>query len=305
MDVMDRIIAAAGRNGLRVILDDGRSSAGTQPQGNGLWYTTKYPESAWIADWQALVTRYQGNPTVVGVDLRNEPHTGPPGPWSVKTYLTQGATWGPYKGVDNSATDWRLAAERGGDAVLAINPHLLIFVEGIQQYPDKTQQDGIDSYWWGGILYPAFKYPVQLAVDHQLVYSPHEYGPFKYPMPFFGPKMTYKSMESVWERHWGLLEKASFKFEAPIFIGEFGTCGSGPACVRDTKAGSEGLWFSFLMRYLKSHPEVSWSFWALNGTSHKGDDTKNYVLAKDWRTIRLPLLVDTLRDIEQPPPPGT
>jgi hypothetical protein len=59
------------------------------------------------------------------------------------------------------------------------------------------------------------------------------------------------------------------------------------------------------MRYLKSHPEVSWSFWALNGTSHKGDDTKNYVLAKDWRTIRLPLLVDTLRDIEQPPPPGT
>jgi beta-galactosidase len=304
LDIMDRIVASAQRHGLRVILDDGRSSAGTQPQGNGLWYTSKYPESAWIADWQALVTRYDENPTVVGVDLRNEPHTGPPGPWTVKAYLTQGSTWGPYQGVDNPATDWRLAAERGGNAVLAINPHLLIFVEGLQLYPDSTQPDGIDSYWWGGILTPAKKYPVKLDVDHQLVYSPHEYGPFKYPMSFFGPKMSYQSMVSVWQKHWGFLDNAASKVGAPIFIGEFGTCGNGPSCVTDSKPGSQGLWFTFLMRYLKQHPEISWSFWALNGTSHLGDDTKNYILAKDWRTIRVPLLVDTLRDIEQAPPPN-
>jgi aryl-phospho-beta-D-glucosidase BglC (GH1 family) len=304
LDIMDRIVAAAGRYGVRIILDDGRSSAGTQPAWNGLWYSAKYPESSWIADWQLLVSRYKGNPTVVGVDLRNEPHTAPPGPWSVKTYMTQGATWGPYNGVENPATDWRLAAERGGDAVLATNPHLLIFVEGIQQYPDPTQQDGIDSYWWGGILYPAEQYPVELSVPHQLVYSPHEYGPFKYSMPFFGPNMTYQSMVAVWEKHWGFLEKPSFKEEAPIFIGEFGTCGNGPQCVTDTKPGSEGLWFSFLVRYLKEHPEIGWSYWALNGTSHLGNDTKNYILGTDWKSVRLPLLVNTFRDLEQPPPPG-
>jgi endoglucanase len=180
----------------------------------------------------------------------------------------------------------------------------LIFVEGLQLYPDSTQPDGIDSYWWGGILTPAKKYPVKLDVDHQLVYSPHEYGPFKYPMSFFGPKMSYQSMVSVWQKHWGFLDNAASKVGAPIFIGEFGTCGNGPSCVTDSKPGSQGLWFTFLMRYLKQHPEISWSFWALNGTSHLGDDTKNYILAKDWRTIRVPLLVDTLRDIEQAPPPN-
>lgn len=303
LDIMDRIIASAGEHGLRVILDDGRSSAGTQPQGNGLWYTRAYPESAWIADWQALVTRYNGNPTVVGVDLRNEPHTGPPGPWSVRAYLTQGSTWGPYRGVDDPSRDWRLAAERGGDAVLSINPHLLIFVEGVQLYPDKTQPDGIDSYWWGGILTPVQKYPVSLSVSHQLVYSPHEYGPFKYPMSFFGPNMTYRSMVSVWDKHWGFLDRVASKVETPIFVGEFGTCGNANSCVTDTKPGSQGLWFSFWMRYLQRHPEIGWGFWAINGTSHKGDDTLNYILAKNWQSIRLPLLVDTLRDIERAPPP--
>jgi hypothetical protein len=74
--------------------------------------------------------------------------------------------------------------------------------------------------------------------------------------------------------------------------------------VTDTKPGSEGLWFSFLVRYLKEHPEIGWSYWALNGTSHLGNDTKNYILGTDWKSVRLPLLVNTFRDLEQPPPPG-
>jgi endoglucanase len=304
LDLMDRIVAAAGAHGLRIILDDGRSNAGTQPQENGLWYTARYPESSWIQDWQTLVTRYSGNPTVVGVDLRNEPHTGPPGPWSVKTYLTQGATWGPYNGVDNPATDWRLAAERGGDAVLALNPHLLVFVEGIQQYPDKTQPGGVDSYWWGGVLQPARQYPVELSVPHQLVYSPHEYGPLKYQMRFFGKGMTYASMKAVWEQHWNFLEQRSFPQQAPIFIGEFGTCGTAPSCISDSAPGSQGLWFSFLMEYLRQHPQIGWSFWALNGTNHVGADCPQYILKRSWNGVRLHQLTDVLRDLEAAPPPG-
>ncbi len=303
LDLMDRIVASAGAHGLRIILDDARSTAGTQPAPNGLWYEKAYPESAWIADWQTLVRRYLNNSTVVAVDLRNEPHTAPPGPWSVKAYLHQGATWGPYRGQENPATDWRLAAERGGDAVLAINPHLLIMVEGLQLYPDAGQPGGIDSYWWGGILTPAGPYPVQLSVPNQLVYSPHEYGPGKYPMSFFGPHMTYNSIVSIWERHWGYLEAASNSNPVPIFLGEFGTCGQVPTCVSDTKPGSQGLWFSFLMRFLRSHPEIGWSFWALNGTSHSGDPTPNYVLRPNWTSVRLPALIDTFRNIESPPSP--
>src|SRR5919198_985739 len=78
-----------------------------------------------------------------GIDLHNEPHDQ--------------ATWGD----SNRATDWRLAAERAGNAVLRVNPHLLIFVEGVQFY------DG-DNYWWGGNLEGAAAAPVRLAVPQRL-----------------------------------------------------------------------------------------------------------------------------------------
>jgi endoglucanase len=298
LEILDRIVAAAGQHGLRIILDDSRSSMGGTPEPDGLWYTKQYPERSWIADWKMLVSRYNGNPTVVAVDLRNEPHTRPPGPWSLKTYLHQGATWGPYKGKDDKATDWILAAERAGNAVLAINPHLLIIVEGIQQYPDPKLPGGIDASWWGSILQPARRYPVELAVPHQLVYSPHEYGPFKYQMPQFGPRMSYVGVTAVWEKHWAFLLDGGSKTETPIFLGEFGTCGSSARCVSDTAPGSQGLWFSFLLRFLQAHPEVGWAFWALNGTNPDGVVMPNYVLKPDWKTARLPALMQALHQVE-------
>ena len=78
---LDTIIAYAGSIGLRVILDNHRSEAGNSNEANGLWYTSAYPQANWIADWKTMATRYSastftfnGNPTVIGMDLRNEPH---------------------------------------------------------------------------------------------------------------------------------------------------------------------------------------------------------------------------------------
>jgi endoglucanase len=295
LDILDRVVDAAGQHGLRIILDDARSTLGDEPEPNGLWYTPRYPERAWIRDWTLLASRYRENAVVVGVDLRNEPHTAPPGPWSLRTYLHQGATWGPYRGNDNPATDWRLAAQRAGNAALAINPHLLIIVEGIQQYPDVRQRGGIDASWWASILQPAGPYPVRLQIAHRLVYSPHEYGPFKYRMPYLGPRMTYAAVAAVWKKHWGYLLD---RYQTPIFIGEFGTCGFSPSCVRDGKPGSQGLWFSFLLRYLKEHPQVGWAFWALNAINPHDKLMTNYVLLPDWQTVRLPALINELRQVE-------
>jgi endoglucanase len=296
LDLMDRIVNAAGAVGLRVILNNARSSVGTAPDWTGLWYTRKYPQSAWIKDWQLLATRYAGNPIVVGVDLRNEPHTSPPGPWSLKAYLGHGATWGAYAGHSNPATDWRTAAERAGNAVLAINPHLLVFVEGVQLYPDPKQPRGVDTYWWAGVLQGARQYPVRFTVPHQLVYSPHEYGPVKARMSFFGRGMTYQSMVRIWNQHWGYLLQG--KLATPIFIGEFGTCGDSSRCVSSSAAGSQGLWFRFLVRYLHAHPQIGWAFWALNGTNHLGKTCSNCILRPNWKSVRLPALIKTFNTVE-------
>src|SRR4051794_13546230 len=58
VQVMDRIIAYAGSIGMKVILDQHRPDSGSQ---SALWYTDRYGEARWIADWQMLARRYAGN----------------------------------------------------------------------------------------------------------------------------------------------------------------------------------------------------------------------------------------------------
>ena len=76
LQVLDQIIAYAGQDGMRVILDHHRSTAGAGTSDNGLWYNSQYTEDQWVSDWQMLANRYKNNPTVIGFDLHNEPYNG-------------------------------------------------------------------------------------------------------------------------------------------------------------------------------------------------------------------------------------
>jgi endoglucanase len=301
--VLDTLIRYAGRIGLKIILDDHISVAETPSTVNyldePLWYTAGYPESSWINDWKMLARRYRGDSTVIGFDLRNEPHTGGPGPWNLKAYLHQGATWGPYGGVDNPATDWRLAAERAGNAVLAINPHLLIFVEGIQLYPDSSRPGGVSTGWWGWNFSMVKRYPVVLKVPHQLVYSPHDWGPWKWNQPWF-PRMTYRSMTQVWHQQWSfLLDNARASYAAPILLGEFGTCTNNPQCVDDVRQGNQAQWFHFLLRYFKEHPSLGWDFYALNGTNANNNPATNGLLTPTWDRVANGALQNDLASVQR------
>jgi endoglucanase len=46
-----------------LILDNHRSDAGNSAEANGLWYTSAYPESAWINDWKTMVNAIQASRT--------------------------------------------------------------------------------------------------------------------------------------------------------------------------------------------------------------------------------------------------
>jgi endoglucanase len=76
---------------------------------------------------------FNGNPTVIGVDLRNEPHLIGPNGVSGSCWTGDPAT----NGCPTSLTshNWPVAAETAGNAILAINPKLLIFVEGNDWHP--------------------------------------------------------------------------------------------------------------------------------------------------------------------------
>src|SRR5689334_17525573 len=158
LQILDKVIGYAGTKGMRVILDRHRPTAAGQTP---LWYTSAVSEASIIADWQMLAQRYAGNTTVIGADLFNEPHADGTDPSAT------GACWGC--GVQSR--DWRLAAERIGNAILQTNSNWLIFVEGVScisggnanawdNVPDPWQ----NCDWWGGNLSQAIATPVRLNV---------------------------------------------------------------------------------------------------------------------------------------------
>jgi endoglucanase len=167
LQILDKIIHYAGSIGLFIILDNHRSEAGNSAEANGLWYTTQFPESAWLKDWAALTARYAHSPAVIGMDLRNEPHFAYNNGacWTGDTFPS---TAGCPK--TDAAHNWPAAAERAGNVILSINPRLLIFVEGTDEYNSIFT-------WFGGSLNGVGQFPVALRIPHKVVYSAHDYGP--------------------------------------------------------------------------------------------------------------------------------
>ncbi len=247
IEIMDKIIQGAGERGLKVILDQHRPTASAQSK---LWYTDEVSEQQWIADWQFLARRYLGNDTVIGADLHNEP--------------AGDATWG----TGDPKTDWRLAAEKAGNAILDINPHWLIIVEGIEKSEDNFG-NVMGWYWMGGSLQWARIYPVQLKVPNQLVYSAHDYGPSVYLQDWFQDPDYPKNLPGVWDHYWGYLVKDKI---APVLLGEFG----GRSVGNDT----EGIWQRSLVDYLKQNG-MSYTYWSFNGNS---GDTGG-ILGDDWKSV--------------------
>ncbi len=241
LEIMDKIVEGSGARGIRVILDRHRPDSRAQSE---LWYTVEYSEERWIEDWVMLAKRYAGNETVVGADLHNEPHGQ--------------ATWG----TGDPATDWRLAAERAGNAVLAVNPNLLVIVQGVERYQE-------DWYWWGGNLLGAEEYPVRLDKPDQLVYSTHVYGPGVYPQPWFSEPDFPDNLLAIWDSHWGYLSRREM---APVIVGEFGG--------RSVGEDLEGIWQRSLVSYLRDN-NLSYFYWTLNPNS---GDTGGLLL-DDWQSV--------------------
>ncbi|MEV4478619.1 cellulase family glycosylhydrolase [Micromonospora coxensis] len=264
LQILDKVIDYAGSKGMRVILDRHRpTSAGQSP----LWYTSTVSEATWINDWKMLAQRYAGNPTVIGADLHNEPHAEGTNP------AATGACWG----CGDTARDWRLAAERAGNAILGVQPNWLIFVEGVScpsgglsNVWDNDPSNDEDCGWWGGNLSKAKDFPVRLNVANRLVYSPHEYATSVYEQSWFKAPDYPANMPAIWDKYWGYLHKQNI---APIMMGEFGTTLADP---RDK------VWLENLMAYTGTGVNgMSFTYWSWNPNS---GDTGGIAL-DDWTNV--------------------
>ncbi|WP_010522209.1 cellulase family glycosylhydrolase [Aquimarina agarivorans] len=243
IELLDIFVNWCQANDIKIVLDN-HSRAADGFLNEAFWYTPEYSEERWINDWIFLAERYKGKSAVVAMDLNNEPH---------------GSTWGN----SNPATDWNKAAERCGNAVLAVNPDVLIIIEGVGEFEG-------DSYWWGGQLKGAEKYPIQLSNQQKLVYSAHEYGPEVSEQDWFNANNFPNNMPGLWEEHFHYLYKNN---ASPIFIGEFGIKN------QDAFNGIAFTWFTEFMDFMGDI--YSWTFWTMNPNS---GDTGG-ILQDDWLSV--------------------
>ncbi|NJL02876.1 MAG: cellulase family glycosylhydrolase [Spirulinaceae cyanobacterium SM2_1_0] len=272
LQVMDLVVQEAARQGLLILLDCHRLNDQRIPE---LWYGDGFSEQDWLETWQMLARHYRNQANVIGADLKNEPHGR--------------ASWG----TGDRATDWRLAAERAGNAILAVNPDWLIVVEGVEKNVPGQQ---LASHWWGGNLEGVANYPVRLNATNKLVYSPHEYGAGVYNQPWFSAPDFPQNLDQRWEIGFHYIARQGI---APILIGEFGG--------RQVDAQSkEGIWQRRFVDFIARH-DLHFTYWSWNPNS---GDTGG-ILQDDWRSLHAdkqallaPLLSGRRPPVAQPPTPA-
>jgi endoglucanase len=258
LEVLDRIVDSAAAHGLFVILDRYRFQADASlPPAK--WYSGAdpdspvggYPQSRWISDWVALATRYASRTNVVGFDLHEEPQR--PSGW----------------GEGGPSADWKAAAEMAGNAILAVNPKLLIIVEGVDFASNMP-------YWPGGNLSAAGALPVQLAHPEQLVYSSHDYGKsVSFEQPWFSDLTYPDNLTALWENNWGYLVTQDLN---PVLVGAFGDRGTAAGVPPDLVAADK-LWRQKLVDYIHTK-NLSFAFWSLNPSA----EGKTGLLLPDWQS---------------------
>lgn len=302
-DLMDRVVNELARQGIMVVLDNHVSTpiwccSGTD--GNALWWEDYSPatppnwagmtaaqreqlfqqgQASWEQAWQNIIIRYSARgsdpqPAVVGADLRNEPRND--------TTLGINSIWGGAGTPDYE--NWPQAATAAGNQLLAINPNLLIMVEGINYsvylggFDDNTDLPANPANGGHGVA----GYPVVLNVPHQLVYAPHNYS---------WDTGTSAAKLGQW---WGYL-LTNPAYLAPVWVGEFGTCDTNATnCLTAT---TQGTWWQTITGYLKS-TDADWSYWAFNGTKVNGSPETYGLLNPAWTGEALPALTQSLRALE-------
>lgn len=194
-----------------------------------------------------------------------------------------GSAWATEEGLTDSQLPqaWNVAAEACGKAILAVNPRLLIMVEGTQWanptavFPTGSGSANGNTFTnWGANLMGAAVAPIVLgengANQNKLVYSIHDYPGTAQTLsgqnvlPWFNestyPNYPYNLASAAWRPFWGYLVENN---TAPMFVGEFGSWlrdptapdAEGTVCgysaLTTTQVTSDKQWVNALLHYMQ------------------------------------------------------
>lgn len=253
LQALDLWMAEADRQGMYVMLDFHSVSMVRQyptwfvsnPVDFGLLYNKQaYTKENWTRDLAFVAKRYANLPHFFAIDLYNEPN-------GIVRWSTGDAN------AANPVNFWKAAAEAGSAAVLAANPKLMIFVQGINGNFDGKENSNLPMNW-GEDFQPQAYQPLNIPAD-KLVLSPHTYGPDVYVKSSFGAANFPSNLAAQWETLFG-----QFSPKHPVVVGEWGgRYGSG------TGGQADATWQNAFVDYLISKGIRSSFYWSY--TPNSGD----------------------------------
>jgi endoglucanase len=249
--------------------------------GNPSSVTTTHPynQTAWLDNLRTLAGLGQqlGVDNIIGIDIFNEPHD---------------YTW----------QEWKTLSEAAYQAINAVNPNTLVFVQGIGT--SAGNQDGTPATTtpvphgntasnpnWGENLFEAGTNPLTIPKE-RLVFSPHTYGPSVFVQRMFmDPAQTQcaglegdaagdagcnividpAQLREGWEEHFGYLRDQGFA----VVVGEFGgnlDWPRGQAALRDQDrwghitAPVDAQWQNAFVDYM-AEKNIEGCYWSINPES--------------------------------------
>jgi endoglucanase len=240
---------------------------------NGLWFNDDFGPDRFNNAWQTIAQRYASNSLVAGMDIKNEPRP------SVVGGQTLTPTWG-----DRKPTDIAVMYTSVGNLIHQHNPNVLIICEGLSYATDLTD---------------VAQHPIQLAIQHKVVYSMHDYHWFHQPKNQPEPKRN--AYIAAMDRNGGYLLHQN---TAPVWIGEFG---------RVVQPGTSAEpWWGNLQAWLAQN-DLDWCWWALNPThgqssvprtstiKHEPNAGEPFgLLTPDWSRVGFPGIMASLAAIMAP-----
>ena len=254
----DIILGKLKKYGIKAFIDVHSPHTDNSGHNYNLWYgKAGITTEKWIESLVWLANKYKDDDTLIAYDLKNEPHgKGPEG--------EEAAKWDGSKDENN----WAYAATKCAEAILDVNPHALILIEGVEQslsgaqegdywgMPDRKTNSPYIGAWWGGNFRGARQYPIKPKQGtSQIVYSPHDYGPSVYDQTWFAKDFTEKTLlDDYWYDTWAYINAENI---APELIGEWGGHMDG---------GKNQKWMTLLRDYMINH-HINHTFWCLNTNS--------------------------------------
>eukprot|EP00276_Gloeochaete_wittrockiana_P001333 CAMPEP_0184672726 /NCGR_PEP_ID=MMETSP0308-20130426/86271_1 /TAXON_ID=38269 /ORGANISM="Gloeochaete witrockiana, Strain SAG 46.84" /LENGTH=643 /DNA_ID=CAMNT_0027120105 /DNA_START=32 /DNA_END=1963 /DNA_ORIENTATION=- len=233
VQVLDLLIDKLAQRNILVILSDHRNGA--------LWHDSVYTDAMVLQSWVNFARRYDSTWNVIGAEFKNEAY---------------GATWGS----GDPSSDWKIYCEMTANAILAISPRMLMFVQGIGQ-----------SGWWGGDFTRATQFPIVLSNQKRLVYQPHVYAPGMSGQGYFFASNFPNNMPAIWDSTVGFLTPA---FKRALIL-DWGS----QYDVNPQGAPLDYVWQNAFVQWLL--PKGYGFFWHVLDAASKGT---NGLLKDDWTT---------------------